>query len=155
MNDINKLLQPRSDSMESGLCCTCIHLIAGKCDTGRPCGQVMACRAQARAMVVGRYPSGRVRKSPKKRTTPLKKDLPKPLRWKKTRVRMRELGETIDCVWIKFLSDSQQVSVRRFIKKGRMAAFYIDGADMRGAPALFVSRKELDEVFGKWEVIYD
>lgn len=106
-------------------------------------------------MVVGRYPSGRVRQTPPKRTTPLKKDMPKPRLWEKTRARMRELGDSIDCVWIQFLTNSQQVSVRRFIKRGRMTAYYIDGVDIRGVPALFVSKKELDTVFEKWEANYD
>ncbi len=155
MKEATKLLQPKPDSLESGLCHTCIHFISGKCDTGRPCGQVLACRSQARAMVVGRYPSGRVRQTPPKRTTPLKKDMPKPMLWAKTRERMKELGESCGCVWIQFLSNSQQVSVRRFIKKGRMTAVYIDGADIRSVPALFVSKEELDTVFEHWEANYD
>jgi hypothetical protein len=81
--------------------------------------------------------------------------MPKPMLWAKTRERMKELGESCGCVWIQFLSNSQQVSVRRFIKKGRMTAVYIDGADIRSVPALFVSKEELDTVFEHWEANYD
>lgn len=151
LKDSNKLLKPKPDSLESGLCATCIHFISNMCDTGKPCGQVLACRSQARAMVVGRYPSGRVRQTPLKRTKPPKKYQPKPMLWEKTRERMREVGDSCGCVWIQFLTDSQQVSVRRFIKRGRMTAHHVEGVDIRGVPALFVSREELDKCFEHWE----
>lgn len=148
-----KLLQPKPDSLESGLCATCTHLVGGLCDTKRPCGQVLACRSQERALVFGRFPSGRVRQTPPKRVGG-KKDGLKPSAWKETRERLKNIGDECGCVWIQFLSNSQQVSVRRFIKSGRMTAVHVDGALIRGVPALFVSKAELDENFKTWEARY-
>ena len=150
----NKFLKLKPDSRESGLCNSCPHCISNMCDTSRPCGQVIACRSQARAMIVGRYPSGRVRQTPLKRL-PAKRGVSKPMLWKKTRERMKAMGDACGCVWIQFLTDSQQVSVRRFLRSGKMTAHHIEGVVIRGVPAMFISRKELDENFESWEARYE
>lgn len=152
MNEV-KLLQPRPESVESGLCLTCPHSVVGGCDTRRPCGQVLACRAQARAVVVGRFPTGRVRQRPPKRLHANKNEV-KTCAWKETYERMKEIGDSLDCVWIQALSRSQQVSVRRFIKSGKMSAVHVDGVLLRGMPVTFVSVEELDKNFEKWEADY-
>lgn len=136
-----KLLELRPDSEQSGLCDLCIHLVDGKCNTNKPCGQVMACRSQVRAMVVGRFPSGRVRKTPLKRVR--KEKVVRILAWQETYKKMSEFGDMFDCVWIGFLSKSLQVRVRRLIKRGDIEVTYIVGATSRKMPATFISKMEL------------
>lgn len=149
-----RLLEVREDSVRQGLCPMCIHFIDGGCDTKRPCGQVLACRSQARALVFGRFPSGRVRQAPLKRL-PSKKVVGKHA-WKEVYARMKLIGDECGCVWISALNSSQQVSVRRFIKAGKMTAVHISDVFIRGVPALFISKDQLDGAFGegKWEANY-
>lgn len=149
-----EVIPKRPDSIEAGLCSTCIHAVDNGCDTQRPCGQVLACRSQSRALVFGRYPSGRVRQSPLVRHK-RDKNMLKPEAWKMTKERLREIGDEIDCVWVGFLSDSQQVSIRRFLRKGTMEAVHLDGVMVRGKPALFLRRSDLDDRFSSWEAYYE
>lgn len=137
-------------SMSSGLCATCPRCLGECCNTRRRCGQVLACRAQARSLVVGRYPNGRVRQRPLKRSYPLKKDLVKRPAWELTREKMRTIWECAGYVWVGFLPRGVQVSVRRHLKSGKMCAYYLNGINIHGAPALFLSESELDSYFLNW-----
>lgn len=148
-----KLLNLRPDSDESGLCVSCIHRVNDKCNTGKPCGQIMACRCQARAMSNGRYPSGRVRKFPPKRVK-VEKGV-KVSAWQETYKKMSELGDKCGCVWINFLSNSKQVLIRRLISKGEITAVYINGVESRKKAATFISVEDLNKHFDNWEVKYE
>lgn len=149
-----ELLKLKPDSVESGLCATCSHLVGGVsdggCDTQRPCGQVLACRCQARVVAFGRQPSGRVRNRPLTRSHS-KQSSDKPQAWKKFYEQMKAVGDSLGCVWIQLLSRSQQVSVRRLIKSGKMTVVHVDGVFVRRAPVVFLDKKELNERFSNWE----
>ena len=150
MSSFTVLLPLDSGSVLSGLCVACPHCVGECCDVRRRCGQVLACRAQARAVVVGRYPNGRVRQRPLKRSYPLKKDLPKQSAWACTREKMREVWGCAGYVWVGFLPRGVQVSVRRKLKSGKMCAVYVNGYYVHGAPALFLLESELNLNFSEW-----
>lgn len=149
---MNKLLELRPDSKQLGLCMTCIHLVDGRCDTCKPCGQIMACRCQAKAVIVGRYSSGRVRKAPLKRVKKVK--LPKVSAWKLTHDKLAEIGDNCDCVWIGFLSDSTQTKIRRLIKRGSILVNYVGDVMLRKCSAIFISVKDLDDKIKNWRLNY-
>lgn len=141
-------MSPRLDSLEAGLCDSCPHLVSGLCNTSRACGQVLACRSQKRAIKNGRFPSGRVRSTPPKRVS---KDKPKNV-WAETNSRMREVGGALGLVWIKFFTRSQQVTLRRCLKSGKMTAVHLDGVNIHGIPATFIVLDEVKAEFGNWEL---
>lgn len=150
-----ELLKLKPDSVESGLCVTCSHLVGGVdnggCDTKRPCGQVLACRCQARVLAFGRQPSGRVRTRPLARSQSKQLE-DKPQAWKKFYEHMKDVGDGLGCIWIQFLSRSQQVTVRRLIKAGKLTVVHVDGVFVRRAPVVFLDKKELNDKFENWEV---
>ena len=152
MKQSNKGLPLDRQSELNGLCATCPRRFGKRCNSLRRCGQVLACRAQARALVVGRYPNGRVRQRPLKRSYPLKKDLVRLSAWAQTRSHMLEIEQQTGIVWVGFLSRCVQVSVRRHLKAGKMCAYYVNAVNIHGAPALFLSKEELNARFSSWRV---
>lgn len=147
-----KLLDLRPDSKQSGLCDSCIHKVGDKCNTGKTCGQIMACRGQAKAMVVGRYSNGRIRKAPLKRIK--KEKPPKVSAWKLTYQKLAQAGDNRGCVWLGFLSDSNQTTVRRLIKRGDISVVYIPGVTLRHRETAFVNVSDLNKHFKNWRVNY-
>lgn len=148
LNKDNKLIDVKPDSYESGLCHTCPHFTNKLCDTNRVGGQVLACRSQARAVVVGRYPSGRVRQSPLR----VHNANTKHESWEDLRFRLKAIGESCGCVWIGFLPRTKQPTVRRWVKKGKIESVFFDGVNVRNHPALFLKIEELNENFKEWKV---
>lgn len=150
-----KFIPVNNTSWDSGLCDACSHLktlsAQPYCDVPRLCGQVMACRCQARALVVGRQSCGRVRKKPLQRVTPLKKDLPKPAAWAKTHERFIALGDKHKLVWVGTLSNAKQAMARKFIKQGKMSAYHITSAMVRGVPVLYIKMEDFDKLYRSWD----
>ena len=138
-------MQVSEKSWDGGICKSCPHFDGGMhCDVRRLCGQVLACGAQRRAVVVGRYAGGGVRREPLKRQGMAKKDLPKPMKWKKTYEAFDALGKERGLVWIRRLTASQQTVARRLVRAGRIQMHFIDGAMTRGKLALFIDPKEFN-----------
>lgn len=133
------------------LCCTCPHRVSKHCGVRSRCGQVLACRAQLRASVFGRYPNGRVRKRAQVRYSVRSKE-PVVSAWEVTRKKMRKIGDSIGCIWIGFLPRGMQVSVRRKIRSGVLSVWHLEGVNIHGHPAGFLSTSELKAQFSNFSL---
>lgn len=149
------MIEVKESSWHFGNCDTCPHLkvlsAEPYCNVKRPCGQAMACKCQARAIVVGRQPCGRVRKKPLQRVMDKAK---RPIKISAVEYRhafMRDVGEEHGIVWVNELTPSQQTIARKLVKQGKIPAYYVAHCVFRGKPHLFIKMKDLKRFYRTWE----
>ena len=151
---MSRLIDVNSESYKMGVCTGCPHLVHvpyqpfNMCDTGRAGGQVMACRSQLRAIKFGRQPSGRVRQKPLQRRFRVHTSAPDA--WAEKRKMLTNLGKEVGVVWVGSLSRQKQAMVRKFVKSGKLAAYFIPNATVRSLPVMYIRIEDFSKIYRSW-----